>query len=135
VTEVVLDASVVLKWFGSEGEPKLEEARALRKRYQRGDLLVTVPSLLFLELLNVAGRRWGWDEGSLQDLAAALDDLGFEVGEAELTSVAAWVAKGLTAYDAAYVALAEGRKVGLITDDDKILSVATTVASPLAAQL
>ncbi|MGH2732655.1 MAG: type II toxin-antitoxin system VapC family toxin [Actinomycetota bacterium] len=133
MTEVVLDASVVLKWFGFEGEAKSAEARALRKRYEQGDLVVTVPSLLFLELLNVAGRRWSWDEGSLQDLAAALDDLAFDVGEAELTAVAAWVARGLTAYDAAYVALAEGRRVGLITDDGRILEVAGAVASPLAA--
>lgn len=126
---------MVLKWFGSEGEAKLEEARALRKPYEQGNLVVTVPSMLFLELLNVAGSRWGWDEGSLQDLAAALDDLGFDVGDAELTAVAAWITKGLTAYDAAYVALAEERKVGLITDDDRILAVAGTVASPLVAQL
>ncbi len=132
---MVLDASVVLKWFGTEGERKFEEARSLRKRYEKGEIIVTVPSLLFLELLNVAGRRWGWDEGALQDLAAALDDLGFDVGDADLATVAAWVTKGLTTYDAAYVALAESRKVELITDDDRILAVAKTLALPLAAQL
>lgn len=130
--EVVLDASVVLKWFGPQGETKLEEAQSLRARYEQGELVVIAPSLLFLELLNVAGRRWAWGEEALQDLGAALKDLGFEVEEPELTAVAAWVGKGLTAYDAAYVALAEGRGVDLITDDDHILAVANSVASPLS---
>jgi len=133
LTEVVLDASVVLKWFGPQDEVLAAQARMLRGRYEQGDLLVTVPSLLFLELLNVAGRRWGWDEAALHELAESLQTLGFDVGEAELGTVAAWVARGLTAYDAAYVALAEARAVRLISDDDKILEVAASIASPLAS--
>lgn len=133
MTEVVLDASVVLKWFGPPDEVLAAQARMLRGRYEQGDLLVTVPSLLFLELLNVAGRRWGWDEAALHELAESLQTLGFDVGEAELDTVAAWVARGLTAYDAAYVALAEARGVRLISDDDQILEVAASIASPLAS--
>jgi len=95
--------------------------------------LVTVPSLLFLDLLNVAGRRWSWDEANLHALAEALHALGFDVGEVELGTVAAWVARGLTAYDAAYVALAETRDVMLISDDDQILEVAASISSPLAS--
>lgn len=105
----------------------------LRDRYEQGDLLVTVPSLLFLDLLNVAGRRWSWDEANLHALAEALHALGFDVGEVELGTVAAWVARGLTAYDAAYVALAETRDVMLISDDDQILEVAASISSPLAS--
>ena len=130
---MVLDASVVLKWFGPHDEALVAQAGVLRRRYEQGDLFVTVPSLLFLELLNVAGRRWGWGDAALLQLAEALQTLGFDVGEAELGTVAAWVAKGLTAYDAAYVALAEARYVSLISDDDQILEVAASIASPLAS--
>ncbi|MGC9155641.1 MAG: hypothetical protein ACP5HZ_08340 [Ferrimicrobium sp.] len=42
-------------------------------------------------------------------LAEALGDLAFEVAEPTVQSVARWVSLGLTAYDAAYVALAEDR--------------------------
>lgn len=132
MTELVLDASVVLKWFAAADEPLAGEARAIRERYRAGEVAVTVPSLLFLELLNVAGRRWGWEEDSLAALAASLDDLGFDVGEAELAEIAVWTARGLTAYDAAYVALAESRGLPLVTGDELILTVAPGVAQPLS---
>ena len=59
MTEAVLDASVVLKWFVPTDERGSAEARLIRDDYRAGQLIVTVPSLLFLEILNVAGRRWG----------------------------------------------------------------------------
>lgn len=132
MTELVLDASVVLKWFAQADERGSVEARALRETYEAGRAVVLVPSLLFLELVDVAGRRWGWSEADLVEMTSALDDLGFEVAEPELDGVARWVARGLTAYDAAYVALAEERGSPLVTDDDRILAVASSVARPLA---
>lgn len=131
MTEAVLDASVVLKWFTQTPEHGHPEAQALRGDYQAGRLAVVVPSLFFLELLNVAGRRWGWDEVALGELASALDNLLFEVAEPELARVAAWVARGLTAYDAAYVALAEERAVPLVTGDETVVKVAGQIARPL----
>ncbi|HEX9343604.1 MAG TPA: type II toxin-antitoxin system VapC family toxin [Actinomycetota bacterium] len=131
MTEVVLDASVVLKWFTPGEEPGRSEARALRRDYDAGHLTVVVPGLFFLELLNVAGRRWGWDGPALRELADDLDDLLFDTAEPELPSVATWIARGLTAYDAAYVALAEERSISLVTADDGILKLAGTIARPL----
>lgn len=132
--EVVLDASVVLKWFTPSDEPGSAEARALRDAYLAGRLVALVPPLLYLELLNVAGRRWGWDEHALLDLAAGLQELGFEVVEPRIDRVAAWIARGLTAYDGAYVAVAEERGVPLVSDDRTILDVAGTVAQPLVVR-
>ena len=132
MTEAVLDASVVLKWFRGEGERHLAAARSLRAAFEAGDLHVLAPRLLRLEIVNVAGRRWGWDEAALVELAAALEELGFEFREPELARVARWTARGLTAYDAAYVALAEAEVLRLITDDDLIVSVAPEIAVALA---
>jgi predicted nucleic acid-binding protein len=133
VSEVVLDASVVLKWFAGAGEPHVEPTRALRTAYEQGELLVWAPPLLRLEILNVAGRQWQLGEDALAALAGALDDIGFELLEPPLESVARWVTRGLTAYDAAYVAVAEAASVELVTDDDTILAVAPEVARPHAA--
>jgi predicted nucleic acid-binding protein len=86
---------------------------------------------MFLEVINVAARRWSWAEPALLELATALEELGFDIAEPGLRPVAAWTARGLTAYDAAYVALAEQRGVGLVTDDRHVLEVAPDLARPL----
>lgn len=132
MTEAVLDASVVIKWFRSEGERHVDRARSLRRSFEAGDLIVFTPPLLGLEIVNVAGRRWGWSEAALVDLAAALDELGFEQTEPDLLRVARWTGRGLTAYDGAYVALAEATGTQLVTDDDLIVEIAGEIALPLA---
>ena len=132
MNDVVLDASVVLKWFHSEGERHLDAARSLRAEFEAGELLVFAPPLLRLELVNVAGRRWGWAESALVELALALGELGFEFVEPELERVAIWTARGLTAYDAAYVAVAEEHALRLVTDDERIVDVAGELATGLA---
>lgn len=132
MTEAVLDASVVIKWFRSDGERHVDSALALRRSFEAGKLIVFTPPLLRLEIVNVAGRRWRWDEAALVDLAVALDELGFEHIEPDLVRVARWRARGLTAYDGAYVALAEAVGAQLITDDDLIAEIADEIAQPLA---
>ena len=132
MTEAVLDASVVLKWFLAEGERHLDPARSLRATFEAGRLAVLAPPLLCLEIVNVAGRRWQWGESALVELAVALEELGFEFEEPELPRVATWTARGLTAYDAAYVALAEARTTPLISDDDLVVAVAGDIAIALA---
>ncbi|MEX2555986.1 MAG: type II toxin-antitoxin system VapC family toxin [Actinomycetota bacterium] len=133
MTEAVLDASVVLKWFAPKAEVSSERARIVRERHRAGELIVIVPSLLFLEILNVAGRRWTWPEADLLDLAASLKMVAFDVAEADLEDLTPWIAWGLSAYDAAYVALAESRGIPLLTEDDRILAVAPETAIDLAS--
>ncbi len=140
MTEVVLDASVIAKWFrgpssgptSGMGERHVEQARSLRDAFARGDLTVVVPSLLSLELINVAGRKWGWEHVRLERLAITLGELGFDWVEPGLRAVARWTALGLTAYDAAYVAVAEEHETSLVTDDDRVLAAAPGVAVALA---
>lgn len=131
MNEAVLDASVVLKWFSSAGESHLEAARELRAQFEAGELHVLAPPLLWLELLNVAARRWRWAQTQLEQLAAALAELGFELLEPELSRVARWAARGLTAYDAAYLAVAEQAGAQLITGDEEIVRGAPKLATAL----
>jgi len=90
VIEAVLDASVVLKWFNTAGEQHLAQAQHLRASFERGELLVVVPFLLFLELLNTGARRWKWDGPRLERWAQLLTQFGFEVREPSLPAVARW---------------------------------------------
>ncbi len=127
----MLDASVVLKWFVTEEGPHIAEARVLRADHESGRTMVTVPSILYLEILNVAGRSWGWDRDALVELTGGLLALRFDTVDPQLISVAHWVAQGLTAYGAAYVAIAEELGAPLVSDDRVILEAAPEVARPL----
>ena len=130
-SRAVLDASVVLKWFAGD-ERHADLARRVGDAFETGHLTVLAPPLLRTEVLNVAGRSWTWDERPLLDLAEEIDGMGFAYSEPDLAEVARWTARGLTAYDATYVALAEREGVPLITDDDQIVARASEIAAPLS---
>ena len=125
--QLVLDASVLGRWIFQP-----QEAGALRAEFEAGELTIAVPGLVFLELLNVAGRQLRWAVDELTELADRLQKSGLDVVEPDLARVATWVARGLTAYDASYVALAEQLAVPLATGDRLILEVAPKIAVPLA---
>jgi predicted nucleic acid-binding protein len=130
--ELALDASVVLKWFDATEARYEGPARGLRTAYEAGRLQIFAPRLLLLEVLNVIGRRWRWEASALAAAATALGALRIEFADPRLDDVARWTARGLTAYDAAYVAVAEHAGVELVTDDGEILAVAPGIARPLA---
>lgn len=123
MTTFVVDSSIVLKWLRDEEDS--EQARALA----REDLVA--PPLLYLEVLNVAARKWHWQEEALLELVRQLEHSGVTVDEAPLAGVARWAARGLTAYDASYVALAEAHECRLLTADGGILELAADIAMPL----
>ena len=130
--ELVLDASVLATWYHPEGEPNVEAAQRLKAEYERGELLVAVPPLLHVELMNLAGRRWRFVEADLLDLARALRNLQFTVQQPDLENVARWTGRGLTAYDACYVALAEERRISLVTADRQMLAIGGPLCIALA---
>jgi predicted nucleic acid-binding protein len=132
VIELVLDASVLVKWFKSQNEQHLDYALELYDAFSQGELLVISPPLVFLELLNTASRRWNWSANQLQRFATDLDQIGLDAMQPSLPGIARWCSHGLTAYDATYVALAEERRTILVTEDTQILCVAGRVARPLA---
>lgn len=131
MTAAVLDSSVVLKWFRPD-ERHAAPARRLRERFTRGELTVVVPTLIEVEMLNVAARGWGLGGRQLVSFARRLGRFGFDVRDPELEHVARWAARGLSAYDATYVALAESDDVPLVTDDEGIPRIAGSIAVPLA---
>lgn len=119
--QLVLDASVLGRWIF---QPNDAVAGALRAEFEAGELSIAVPALVFLEFLNVAGRQLRWAVDELTELADRIQKSGFDVLEPDLALVATWVARGLTAYDASYVALAEQLDTPLATGDRLILELA-----------
>ncbi len=136
MTTLLVDTSVLVKWFHSEGESELEEARAIRDAAQRGDVQSRVIDLALYELGNVVLRSLAWT-GS--DVADQLDDLVVICG-APLAMTAEWFRQaatigaihGLTFSDAAWAAAAEGLGVSLVSSD-RLLLAAGLAESPTAA--
>lgn len=130
--EYVIDASVAIKWIRSQDEKLVEEARSLLGEFERGEAEISVPDLIYLEILNVAARKWHWQEELLLALAERLERLRWDVRKPRLSRVAFWSAQGLSAYDACYVALAEERHAQLVTADERLVQSAPTIALSLA---
>ena len=129
--EVVLDSSVILKWF-TDGEEHQDRARAFQVAFEEGRLRVIAPRLVMLELLNAAASGWRWTSEQLADFASGLGKLRFELVDPSLDDIARWAGRGLSAYDAAFVAVAEAAGVELVTADRGIARIATGIARPLA---
>jgi len=95
VTEVVIDASIAIRWLEPTGTPGGAPAQSLFDEFEAGRLNIVVPPLLFLEILNVAGRRWHWAEARLVELTTRLAGMFEDVVPPDLGRVAVWTARGL----------------------------------------
>lgn len=133
MTRIVVDASVVLKSLAAHQERHEDRARAVMDAWEFRRLDLVAPQLLYLEVLNVGARKWGFGHAAMLVIATALEKLGIEVADPDLGRIADWTELGLTAYDAAYVAVAEAAEIPLVTDDGHIVALAPDVAVPLAA--
>ena len=133
MNRIVVDASVVLKGYSPERERHAEQAARLFDQIEAERVRIVAPELLLLEVVNIAARKWHFGESSLDVLARSLAGMPIEVEPVDMRRVAAWTGRGLTAYDAAYVAVAEERSLQLLTDDEQIRDIAAGTAIPLSA--
>lgn len=136
MTTVLVDTSVLVKWFHSEGESELAEARAIRDATRREDLDARVIDLAIYEMGNVLLRGLHW---SGSDVADQLDDLLVICG-APLAMAGAWfreagvigAAHGLSFYDACWVSAARALGISLVSADSELVRLGLA-ESPRAA--
>ena len=129
---VVVDASVALRWFLPDEECG-DKALALLESYVRGEIRMVVPSLLGFEVLNgllIASRRGRLEIATALQAYRGFQALGLDVADMgadgpEILSIAAQT--GLTAYDAAYIALARREKADLLTNDARLSQAAEKI--------
>lgn len=120
---LVVDASVVIKWFARE--EKTQEALSLLEALSAGRISVFAPDLILYEILNVLTRALGKSQPEIEDAVLFLDELPWDLVPPTpvlLRDAAALAANrpSLTAYDAAYVALALRKSAVLWTADKRL---------------
>ncbi len=121
VQVVVVDASVVLKWQFDDEECVAQAVTLRDDFYLRGAIRVIAPQLLTYELANgiaVAARKKRIAPDKAAEAMSNLLALGIELREVEpLSSLELALRYNLSAYDAAYLALARAEKCELWTGD------------------
>lgn len=122
MADIVIDTSTVVKWYIPERHH--EQARTLRDDFLNGKHDLFAPALMPFEALNALNYSGHYDGERLVEAADSLGNYGIElvpfraVGPlAEITTIA-----DITAYDAAYVALAVERGATAYTADTTLLA-------------
>jgi len=136
VTHLLIDTSVLIKWFHADGEGELPEARALRSAHTSGDIDAHMLDLAIYEVGNVLLRALHWKPTQVAD---QLDDLRVILGPPLLMTedwlrYAAHLAHrhSLTFYDAAWAATADNLNMTLVSADLQLLA-AGLAESPATA--
>jgi predicted nucleic acid-binding protein len=121
---VVLDTSVVIKWF-RQGEVLADQALALRDAYLDGHIVVSVPSLLAYELTNVLRYKSDLTTDQVQEAVQSLFDMGLEwiLPSSAVMRRAVEMARAYdtTVYDGAFAALAESLNATFVTADERLV--------------
>ena len=131
----VVDASVVLKWQFDD-EEYVSQAAALRDDfYLRGAIRAIAPQLLLYELANgivVAARKKRIASNKAIEAMGNLLALGVELREVEpLLTLELALKYNLSAYDAAYLALAGSEKCEMWTGDKALYQSVKGGSSPV----
>ena len=134
MTRLLIDTSVLIKWFHSDGESQLEQARALRSAHVTGVLTGHVLDLATYEVGNVLSRALRW---RAVDVADQLDDLHAILGPPlvptpDMLRRATTLASThrLSFYDATWAATAAHLGIPLVSADRQLIS-AGLAESPL----
>ena len=119
---LVLDASAALAFL--RGEPRKAEVSDLLARHLSAGGIVIVPELFWLEIINVQVRRHALPLDRVLAALRNLDELGLQTvsGDRGLTVLGldVMLSHGLSAYDAAYLALAIAEDADLLTVDRRL---------------
>lgn len=133
---LVIDASAAIAL--SVGEPLADVVdRIIRVRRAAGARLL-VPTFFWLEVINVLALRYRLAPGRVLEAIATLDAMSLETVQLDrpqlLLTLDVTARSGLTAYDAAYLALAESADAQLLTTDRRLADAAASRALPLEGE-
>ena len=121
MTDIVVDTSTVVKWYIPEQHH--EQARALRDEFLNGKHDLYAPALMPFEAINALNYSGHYDGDRLQEAAHSLNNYGIELIPFGSVGPIAKIMNtvDITAYDAAYIALAVKREATVYTADGNLL--------------
>jgi len=119
--KVVVDTSVIVKWFIEE--PKSKEALELLDLHKKNKISLLVPEIIIVELLNALYYSNNYNVKELK-LALTLFRkyklIEIKIDDSSLFETASIMHKyHITSYDALYISLAKELDCKLITNDRK----------------
>ena len=119
---LVLDASVVAKWF--KYEVGREKALEIRDNFISDQEQITFPDLLILELANLLRFSRIYNQTDIIKAVESIENMDIDIVvptfEVIKDSVRMAVENDLTVYDAVYISLAESLGCNFITADEKL---------------
>ena len=129
---LVLDASVITKWFFEEEDT--DQALKLLEKHKLETIQINVPVLLFFEFGNTVVKKFREDIDTRKEFNRNLTDLlSIQLSFAETTPDLLKLVYSLasryeiTFYDATYVALAKSLKCDFVTADKKLVEATKTL--------
>ena len=121
--EIVIDASVVVKWYIKEIDS--DKALLLRDRFIGGMVELYVPPLLYFEVLNALKYSQLFKTNELEDAGESLENYGFKVitikNEIRNQMIQIAIKYDLSIYDASYIGLSTSLDMLFCTADEKII--------------
>ena len=122
LSKVVLDSSVVIKWFCNE--EGTDKALEIRKKYIKGENEIAVPDLILYEIANALRYNKLIDEQDVKEAVDSLNKLAIEivVPTKEVMDLAISYAKkyDISVYDACFLSLADLLRFTCVTADEKL---------------
>lgn len=135
MTEIVVDASVVVKWYIPEQDH--EPARVLRDDYLEGKCDLIAPAVLPFEVINALKYSGHYQGDRLVEASNTLPEYGIDlVSYRDIGPVAAIAREhDIAIYDASYVALAQKSESTVYTADSRLLDSLDGARSDLAEHI
>ena len=129
--ELIIDASVALKWFPLKGENSIEEALDIWDAIQLKKLKAYAPTFMLVEVANVLARKKKVETVVFRAVLNKLTDSEIvftNLNKADLRRLGSLMRRyGLTAYDAQYLLLARQLKCKLVSYDEELLKISDWV--------
>lgn len=123
MNQIVLDASIALKWFLKEAGT--QKAFEIQKQIDKRSLKAFVPQIFFFEIANVIKTKSKSTSSDVKKALKIIFNLPFFTKKTDhrfLLKSNHYAQKyNLSIYDASYLALAKIQKIDFITADQKLV--------------